>query len=124
MWLFYLLFYGIAFGILAAIVAKGKNRDQLNWFMIGFFLGIIGFIAALIVEKKEKATVAVQPKPTDMPRSKQLFDPSEMEKKCPDCAEKIKLEARVCRFCGYRFSDQDVADARSNWLDLVSIRSD
>lgn len=25
------------------------------------------------------------------------------EKVCPDCAEAVKAQARVCRFCGYRF---------------------
>jgi uncharacterized protein UPF0547 len=26
-----------------------------------------------------------------------------LRKRCPDCAERIKVDARVCRHCGYRF---------------------
>lgn len=33
---------------------------------------------------------------------------------CPDCAELIKKQARVCRFCGYRFNG---ADARTSGTD-------
>ena len=34
------------------------------------------------------------------------------EKVCPDCAETVKGEARVCRFCGYRF-DGAATDAQA-----------
>jgi len=35
-------------------------------------------------------------------------DLSQLTKKCPACAEQIKLEALVCRFCGQTFDDKDV----------------
>ena len=27
-------------------------------------------------------------------------------KKCPDCAELVLIEARVCKHCGHRFADE------------------
>ena len=34
------------------------------------------------------------------------------EKKCPECAETIKLDALVCRFCGHRFASEEVEASR------------
>lgn len=40
----------------------------------------------------------------------------DLAKKCPQCAERPKAEARICRYCGYRFegetADQELAEAR------------
>jgi hypothetical protein len=38
-----------------------------------------------------------------------------VEKTCPDCAESVLAQARVCRFCGYRFASAPRASPRQ-WV--------
>jgi hypothetical protein len=37
--------------------------------------------------------------------------PRRKTKRCPDCAEDVMAEARVCRFCGHRWTDEPAVDS-------------
>lgn len=119
-----LFLQAVAFGVLSAIIASNKNRSVAGWGALGFLFGLFGFIAAIAVGEAERDTrssrrrssrqntSSSEEKQASSRKEKQSpaqdFDPDDHEKKCPDCAEYIKLEARVCKHCGRRFSDKEV----------------
>jgi hypothetical protein len=75
----------VVMGIIPGSIAFHKGRDFFLWWLYGIVLFIVALPHALLVGHEKKSLEA-----------KQL---SNGMRKCPSCAEIVKKEAVVCRFC-------------------------
>ncbi len=77
-----LIFCWLVMGLLCAVVAAAKRRSGLGWFILGCLFGPLAllFAAAMSSAPRNESAGAL--------------------KICPHCAEKVKLQASLCKYCG------------------------
>lgn len=82
-----ILLIAVVIGLLPAAIARSKGHSFIVWWLYGALLWIVAFPHSLFLRRDVKALEN---------RAIATGD----NRKCPHCAEIIKAEASVCRFCG------------------------
>ena len=78
-------------GVLVGMIAKSKGRAFFPWWLYGALIFIVAIVHVLII------------KPNAAHVEREAL--SAGGKKCPSCAEIVKEQARVCRFCSHEFPE-------------------
>jgi hypothetical protein len=82
------IFVWLALSVLAGVIAANKGRSFFGFFLLAVVLSpLVGIIAAAVVSPNTPGMEAKQIE-------------SGESRKCPHCAELVKIDAKVCKHCG------------------------
>ncbi|MCG7328031.1 hypothetical protein [Achromobacter sp. ACRQX] len=81
-----IIFFWLLFALVVGIVASGRGRSGFGWFILACLISPL-LAGIFLLVSANLATKAERPNPST-------------HVKCPDCAELVLAEAKVCKHCG------------------------
>jgi uncharacterized membrane protein YhdT len=90
----------LVFAAVAAVGAQARGRSGWSWFFLAVLLSPLVAIILLFLMPAPLRTVLIQAD-------------AELRRKCPDCAEMILKDARVCKHCGFRLPEEALPQAQA-----------
>jgi hypothetical protein len=90
---------GIAFGwllfaIIVGVAAGGRGRSGVAWFLLSIVLSPL--LMAILLALLPRLVNGLSPEEMAAEDARQRV-------KCPECAELVMCEAKICKHCGARF---------------------
>jgi hypothetical protein len=84
------LIFAAILGVIVGMIARSKGRAFFPWWLYGTLIFIVAIVHVILI------------KPNEAHAEREALATG---KKCPRCAEIVKEQARVCRFCGHEFPE-------------------
>jgi len=121
--------FGIICGIVCQDISIRKDKDSTSYFWLGFFLGIIGIIIALIHTSEDFTSTKINTKKQKIKEiSKETFEnfpeenSDEQIKLCPVCGYQLFPEDIICPYCHTTVSETAIsADKNSQAINNTPI---
>lgn len=93
----------ILFSVGVGVLAGSWGRSGIGWFLLALLLSpLLSVLALLVVGRHEDGSGS---EGSSVSGSDYLDG---KEKRCPDCAEHVKIRARVCKHCGHEWDEEEI----------------